>query len=87
MQFVETLLRQLFHFASLPTCWNGSPNLHVAGMCGRKNEAEIAKFSAADAKNYAMYEEELEKFVKAVDPLLGNNLEVLSGAGEVCQGY
>ena len=55
-------------------------------MCGRKNEAEIAKFSAADAKNYAMYEEELEKFVKAVDPLLGNNLEVLGGAVEVCQG-
>ena len=29
---------------------------------------------------------ELEKFVKAVDPLLGNNLKVLGGAADVFQG-
>ena len=40
-------------------------------MCGKNNESEIGKFSEADGKNYAVYEQELENFVKAVDPLLG----------------
>eukprot|EP00092_Neocalanus_flemingeri_P033858 GFUD01036819.1.p1 GENE.GFUD01036819.1~~GFUD01036819.1.p1 ORF type:complete len:586 (+),score=126.61 GFUD01036819.1:107-1864(+) len=40
------------------------------GMCGKMNYEQIAQFSEKDAKKYAEYEEELEKFVKAVDPLL-----------------
>ena len=41
-------------------------------MDGKKNHAEISKFSVRDADNYAVYEQELEMFVEAVDPLLGS---------------
>ena len=40
-------------------------------MSAEKNRAEISKFSVKDAENYGRYEEELEQFVEAVDPLLG----------------
>jgi hypothetical protein len=40
-------------------------------MCGRRNKEEIGKFSVKDAENYEKYEEELAKFVEAVDSLLG----------------
>jgi len=40
------------------------------GMCGKLNHQQISQFSEKDAKKYVEYEEELEKFVKAVDPLL-----------------
>jgi len=46
------------------------PRSLTLGMCGKNNESEIGKFSEADGKNYAVYEQELENFVKAVDPLL-----------------
>ena len=40
-------------------------------MCGKKNHEQISQFSVKDADNYEKYEQELEKFVEAVDPLLG----------------
>ena len=43
-------------------------------MCGKKNHEEISKFSPKDAENYVKYEHELEKFVEAVDPLLGRSV-------------
>ena len=43
-------------------------------MDGKKNHAEISKFSVRDADNYAVYEQELEMFVEAVDPLLGSSM-------------
>ena len=45
-------------------------------MCGKKNHEEISKFSAKDADNYVKYEHELEKFVEAVDPLLGRSIHL-----------
>ena len=45
-------------------------------MCGKKNFAEISKFSEADAANYEKYEHELEQFVQAVDPLLGKDMNI-----------
>ncbi len=47
-------------------------------MCGKKNHEEISKFSAKDADNYVKYEHELEKFVEAVDPLLGRSIHFLT---------
>jgi len=46
------------------------PRSLTLGMCGKKNHAEISKFSKKDADMFALYESELEKFVEAVDPLL-----------------
>jgi len=48
----------------------GGPRSLTLGMDGKKNHAEISKFSVRDADNYAVYEQELEMFVEAVDPLL-----------------
>ena len=45
--------------------------LFRSGMCGKKNHEQISQFSVKDADNYEKYEQELEKFVEAVDPLLG----------------
>lgn len=59
------------------------PTSLTLGMCGKNNFKEISKFSVKDAENYSKYEEELEQFVKAVDPLLDHaaiDLETLSEA-------
>jgi len=53
------------------------------GMCGKRNAEQIGQFSVADAAMYAKYEEELQQFVNAVDPLLDHaaiNLQGLADA-------
>ncbi|XP_023322264.1 pyridine nucleotide-disulfide oxidoreductase domain-containing protein 2 [Eurytemora carolleeae] len=49
---------------------DGDPTSLTLGLCEKKNKLEISKFSVKDAENFSKYEEELEKFVEAVDPLL-----------------
>jgi len=49
---------------------DGGPRSLTLGMCGKKNHDQISQFSVKDADNYEKYEQELEKFVEAVDPLL-----------------
>merc|ERR1712013_164944 len=48
----------------------GGPTSLTLGMCGKMNHQQISQFSERDAAKYVEYEEELEQFVKAVDPLL-----------------
>ena len=48
----------------------GGPKSLTLGMCGKMNRDNIAQFSQRDAVKYEEYEEQLEQFVKAVDPLL-----------------
>ena len=48
----------------------GGPTSLTLGMCGKMNHQQISQFSEKDAAKYVEYEEELEQFVKAVDPLL-----------------
>ena len=48
----------------------GKPASLILGMCGKMNKENISKFSEEDAEAYEVYEQELEQFVKAIDPLL-----------------
>ena len=48
----------------------GGPTSLSLGMCASKNKQQIAQFSQRDADNYEKFEEQLEQFVAAVDPLL-----------------
>ena len=48
----------------------GGPTSLSLGMCGRRNKEQIAQFSKRDAEMYEKFEEQLEQFVAAVDPLL-----------------
>ena len=48
----------------------GKPASLILGMCGKMNKENISKFSEEDAEAYEAYEQELEQFVKAIDPLL-----------------
>ena len=48
----------------------GKPASLILGMCGKMNKENIGKFSEKDAIAYEAYEQELEQFVKAIDPLL-----------------
>ena len=49
---------------------DGGPTSISLGMCPRKNREQIARFSQRDAEKYEEFEEQLEQFVAAVDPLL-----------------
>ena len=48
----------------------GKPASLILGMCGKMNKENIRKFSEKDAEAFEAYEQELEQFVKAIDPLL-----------------
>jgi len=48
----------------------GGPTSLSIGRCAKKNKEQIAQFSQRDADIYEKFEEQLDQFVQAVDPLL-----------------
>lgn len=51
-------------------CQPGGPTSLTLGMCAQENARQIAQFSQKDADKYEEFEEQLSKFVEAIDPLL-----------------
>ena len=50
--------------------WKGDVRSLTLGMNHDENKRQIAQFSEKDAKNFALYEEQLTRFVAAIDKLL-----------------
>ena len=60
----------------------GGPTSLSLGMSAQRNTEQISQFSQKDAENFQKFEEQLDVFAAAVDPLLDNAAIDLRSLGD-----